>query len=330
MDNTLGVVIPVMNEPEWLPRALGQLRRSAEEAGLGLDVVIVDDGSRDTTYAVADRLAEADDVRVVHQENLGRFAARLAGLREVRADDVLMLDARVLIDTSALAHMRAERERDPELTVWVGHVESDVEENPYSAFWSGLAKVFWRRYFADPKPTSFGADVFDAYPKGTGAFLAPRALLLEAAEAFESMYDEEHLSSDDTRWLREVATRHPIRVDPRFVFRYHGRSTLRRWLGQGYFRGTTFVDGYLGDASRAPMALGAVGVATTGAVVMAARRPLTSLAAVGAGCLAAREVVRRSGGTPEEQRAVATMVPAFVPPFLAGVIRGLILALRAR
>ncbi len=68
------VVIPAWNEAEHLPRVLAALRG----AGLGAEVVVVDDGSRDETAALA---AQHGAVVLSHPFNLGYGAAVQTGYK---------------------------------------------------------------------------------------------------------------------------------------------------------------------------------------------------------------------------------------------------------
>jgi glycosyltransferase involved in cell wall biosynthesis len=328
--SALGVVMPVHNEEDWVTRSVPAVLAAAERAGWDVDVVVVDDGSTDGTGEVLDRLAADGSIRVLHQPNRGRFEARRAGLAALATQDVLLVDARVLVDPTALEHVRQAREVDPSARVWNGHVEVASEGNPYAAFWSGVTKVGWRRYFAHPRPVRFGLADFNAYPKGTTMFLAPRETLLEAAGSFTSLFDDVRLASDDTRMLREVARVHDITIAPGFSCRYHGKDSLRKWARQGWFRGTTFVDGYLGDSRRATPGLVALGVAAAVAATLAVRRPRWLLVGAAAGSAAAAGAVRASGGTAREAVSVAGLLVPFAGVFGAGLVRGLLLARQSR
>jgi hypothetical protein len=198
--------------------------------------------------------------------------------------------------------------------------------NPYAAFWAGLVKIGWRRYTADPRLVSFGAEEFDAYPKGTGCLLLPRALLDAAAQSFESLFENADLASDDTRLLRQVADRTDIWLTPDFRFRYHGKQGARGFLKQSYFRGTTFVDGYLGQPGPVRrLLLAAIGVG--GVVGVAAlRRPVIAVAGLGAVTAVVPAAVAQAGGSRAEVGSAAVLSPVFVVTFGAGVLRGLALA----
>lgn len=96
MDNaTLGIVIAAYNEAEALPGMHARLTRVLDGLGMPAQVVYVDDGSRDATWAVLSGLAAADPrVRALRlSRNFGKELALTAGLDHVDADAVVVLDA---------------------------------------------------------------------------------------------------------------------------------------------------------------------------------------------------------------------------------------------
>ncbi len=323
----LGVVMPAYNEGAWVRRALDALEVAAARADWSLDVVVVDDGATDAeSLAVLDEVDARPHVRVIHQANAGRFAARTVGLDAVETELVLLLDARVEVHAESLLRIRASVRPGEE--VWNYDVVPGSRDLR-ALFWTGITKVWWRDYFRHRQAVAFGLDDFDRYPKGTGAFLAPRALLREAASTFESHFTDASLASDDTRLLRVVAGAQDIHLSPDVMCTHHAKSGRGSWSRQCYYRGTTFVDGYLSDADRAPGLLaGAMGaVAAGGAVALVA--PRTSAAAGVVACVAAGTVARACGATGREALAVGLLSPAFGVSFGGGVLRGLRLAVSA-
>ena len=332
--DALSVVIPVYNEEKWIRIAVDALCSAASAAEIALDLVIVDDGSTDSTPAVLDDLARSTGARVVHQENAGRFAARLTGLKAASEERVLLLDSRVIVGPESLSWLQAQIAEHPDRRVWSGHVDVETRDNSFALFWAGLVKIGWHRYTRNPRLVSFDLEDFDAYPKGTTCLLMPRDLLLEAMGGFDSLFDIEELSSDDTRLLRYVAGKERIWLSPDFNFVYHGKSGAKGFVKQSYFRGTTFVDSYLGHAGPVRRALlGAIAAGTVTAAV-AVRHPRLGLAGAAAAVAMFPSAVHVAGGSCAEVRAAGTLAPAFIPLFGAGVLRGLGLAasaaLRAR
>lgn len=322
---TLGVVIPCYNEGTWIQRSVEALHTAAERADWPLDVLVVDDGSGPETAAIIDELVEQGRARVLRQANAGRLAARLNGLLTLRTEHVFLLDARVIVAPDALVPLRRHLTEDPG-SAWNAHVEVRSEGNPYAAFMYGITKVGWRRYFRRPRVVRFGPDEFDAYPKGTGAFVTRRQTLVDASETFDSLFADQRFASDDTKMLRNVAAVTPIGIDPAFSVDYYGRDSAGRWLKQIYFRGTTFVDGYVGTRGRALALLAGLGLLVPAGLALVVRKPALGVAVVGAGTAAAGAATRACGGTPREAGAVAALLVPFTAVFGAGFIRGLVMA----
>jgi dolichol-phosphate mannosyltransferase len=91
----LSIVIPVCDEAESLETLWHELDAVARDAGLDLEVLLVDDGSTDGSWDVIRRLAAADPrvggVRL--RRNFGKAAALAAGFAAVRGERVMTLDA---------------------------------------------------------------------------------------------------------------------------------------------------------------------------------------------------------------------------------------------
>lgn len=326
---TLGVVMPVYNEGEWPKRALAALRRSAEVAGWPLQVVIVDDGSTDPeSTAVLDAVATNPDVTLIRQSNAGRFLARQRGIAAVTGEYTLLLDARVEVDDQALTRIAGHVASDGP-TVWNFDVYP-IQDHLSSLFWNGITKVWWRSYFRDRRHVAFGIDDFDRYPKGTGAFFAPTALITESMGGFTSNFDDPTLASDDTALLRTLAAKQPINLTPEIFCRHHAKAGLRQWVRQARHRGTTFVDGYLHQPEQAPKLLGAMGVAAGTVAVAAVVAPKKAAALAVAGCTATAATTRSSGGSWREAGVVGLLTIPFALLFGSSAARGLLMAIRAR
>lgn len=324
----LSVVIPVYNEEAWIGRSVAAVLDAADRANVLVEVIIVDDGSTDATPAVVDSLADAR-VRRISQANSGRMVARLTGVKACSHSKMLLLDARVLIQPHSLAWISEAVNLYPEATVWCGHVDVETRGNPVAAFWSGLTKIGWRRYIRNPALVSFGAEDFDAYPKGTGTLLIDRDYFVELVGSFESLYDEQHLSSDDTRLLRRAATERRIWLSPDFAFTYNGKSGIRGFRRQAFFRGTTFVDSYLGQSRTLGAALIGATAVGLGLVALTVAVPRAGIPALAAAWVTVPVAVGAAGGNAREIGAAAALTPAFVALFGSGVLRGYFLAIRS-
>lgn len=91
----LSLVVPCFNEEDVLARFHQVARAETENLGCEVELVFADDGSRDETLPILQKLAAEDPlVRYISfSRNFGKEAGMLAGLREATGDAVIILDA---------------------------------------------------------------------------------------------------------------------------------------------------------------------------------------------------------------------------------------------
>src|SRR4051812_8769850 len=101
----LSVVVPAYDVAAYLPDCLDSVLAQASSLGrVGLEVVVVDDGSPDSSGEIAESYAARDPrVRVVHTPNQGLGAARNEGLRHVTGDLLLFADSDDVVPPGAYA-----------------------------------------------------------------------------------------------------------------------------------------------------------------------------------------------------------------------------------
>ncbi len=86
----LSVVIPVYNERG----TVAELVRRVQQVPIAKEILLVDDGSTDSTPAVLATLAEQPDVRLIrHERNQGKGAALRTGFAAATGDVVIVQDA---------------------------------------------------------------------------------------------------------------------------------------------------------------------------------------------------------------------------------------------
>lgn len=91
----LSVVVPIYNEEESIPNLYARLTAALEALGHSYEIVAVDDGSRDISFALLRNLAEQDTrLRVVRfRRNFGQTAAFAAGFARARGTIIITIDA---------------------------------------------------------------------------------------------------------------------------------------------------------------------------------------------------------------------------------------------
>lgn len=83
------VVIPLYNKEHYIEATL---RSVLNQTCTDYEVIVVDDGSKDDSLALA-RKFESEKVRIIHQENQGVAVARNTGILNARGEFICFLDA---------------------------------------------------------------------------------------------------------------------------------------------------------------------------------------------------------------------------------------------
>lgn len=90
-DPRVSVIVPVFNVEKFLPECVSSILQQTHDS---LEVLLVDDGSTDSSARIADEFGRKDDrVRVLHLANGGVSRARNAGIAEACGDWLTFVDA---------------------------------------------------------------------------------------------------------------------------------------------------------------------------------------------------------------------------------------------
>ena len=117
---TVSVLLPAHDAAATLPGALRSLARQTEARW---ECILVDDGSRDATRAVAEAAARADSrIHVIGLAHGGIVAALQAGLAQCRAPVVARMDADDLMHRERLATQLHALAEDPTLAAVGCHI----------------------------------------------------------------------------------------------------------------------------------------------------------------------------------------------------------------
>ena len=120
----LSIVIPLCDEVGSVEALCRELHRCLAERELAHELLFVDDGSSDGTFAVLERMrAEIPGLRVLrHACNAGQSAALLTGVRAARAAWIATLDGDGQNDPADVLRLwsRAAKEPSP-AALYIGH-----------------------------------------------------------------------------------------------------------------------------------------------------------------------------------------------------------------
>jgi glycosyltransferase involved in cell wall biosynthesis len=110
VSDLLSLVIPLLNERESLVPLFAEISEVARGLDLRVEVIFVDDGSKDGSWEIIRELAAADErVRGIRlRMNFGKAAALQAGFQTARGNTVITLDADLQDDPHEIPRFLAE------------------------------------------------------------------------------------------------------------------------------------------------------------------------------------------------------------------------------
>lgn len=215
----LTIVVPVFNEGAGLAvlhrKLMSLAARLRDQRKLKVEVIYVDDGSRDDTFAVARNLpAEAADVQVLSlSRNFGKESALLAGLDHARMSAIMFMDGDGQ-HPPELAEKLVALWQDERYDV-VYTAKAHREEEPVTR--KLFAKVFYR---------VLNFNLRQPIPEDAGDF---RLLSPRAADALRQLPERNRFFKGLSSWIGFRQIRVPYEPAPRA----HGASNwnMRALLG---------------------------------------------------------------------------------------------------
>lgn len=104
----ISVIIPVYNVEKYLRKCLDSVLAQTRD---DYEVVLVDDGSTDSSPQICDEYAEKDErILVIHQENKGLSGARNTGIKQCSGEWITFLDSDDWWEPEYLEYMNLENE----------------------------------------------------------------------------------------------------------------------------------------------------------------------------------------------------------------------------
>lgn len=124
--NRLSVIVPVHNGEKYLEKTLECLITQTVE---NFEVIIIDDGSTDTTAEIAKKYCEDyDGFYYIYQEHKGVYAARNTGIEKAKCEYLLFLDCGdVITDGTVEAIFTVSDERDADIITGRCWKNGDIE-----------------------------------------------------------------------------------------------------------------------------------------------------------------------------------------------------------
>lgn len=129
----ISLIVPVFNEEASLPILWREMDAVAARERLDIEVLFIDDGSTDNSWATIEQLSQADDRihGIRFRRNFGKAAALSAGFRAANGDVVFTLDADLQDDPAEIPHFLAQlNDRVDVISGW-----KRVRHDPWHKVW---------------------------------------------------------------------------------------------------------------------------------------------------------------------------------------------------
>lgn len=102
-DLMVTVIVPVYNAEKYLQKCIESILGQTHK---NLELILVDDGSKDSSGSICDQMAVNDSrIKVLHQKNAGVSAARNAGVEAAGGDFITFVDSDDYIESTMYEEM---------------------------------------------------------------------------------------------------------------------------------------------------------------------------------------------------------------------------------
>lgn len=194
------IICPCYNQAHYLESAIQSVQAQIYKQW---ELLIVDDGSTDHTFNLAQKYAKNDSrIKIIQQSNRGLSAARNVGIKHASAKFLHFLDADDMIFPNAYDVIARKIHKNPEVSLWICS---------YTYFDEG---DFHSRFFSENRLNPETIIKFNQAPPV--AYFLKSSLINELGN-----FDESLKSCEDwDLWLRVAKSGHQIRTISELLVRY--------------------------------------------------------------------------------------------------------------
>ncbi|MCR5704433.1 MAG: glycosyltransferase, partial [Eubacterium sp.] len=131
----VSIIVPVYNVEKYLPTCIDSLVNQSYQ---NLEIILVDDGSKDRSGEICDEYARQDQrIIVIHKENGGLSDARNAGIDKASGDYLAFIDSDDWVDNSMIEKMILKiKETDSDVAICNARLAYDDYRRVDSPVWS--------------------------------------------------------------------------------------------------------------------------------------------------------------------------------------------------
>jgi cellulose synthase/poly-beta-1,6-N-acetylglucosamine synthase-like glycosyltransferase len=219
----VSIIVPAYNEEKVVARTIETL---VEADYPDKEIIVVDDGSQDSTYEVASRF-EGPVVKVVRRPNGGKFAALNTGIAVSTGEIIITVDADSMISRASLTEIVKGFE-NPEVAGVAGNLKVYNRDK-------FLTRIQALEYITQIQVVRRAFENFGSLTVASGAFSAFRKTALEEA----GLYDPDYLLEDFDITIKLLKSHQILHGNNEAVCYTEAPETLRDVYKQrlSWFRG---------------------------------------------------------------------------------------------
>ncbi len=209
MNEVISVIVPVYNVEAYLPQCLDSILRQDYKK---LEVILIDDGSRDASGEICGRYAALDSrVRVIRQRNGGAAAAKNAGLRAATGEYLSFVDSDDFLEPDVYGYMAA----------LLKEYDADAGEFAFRDVYRTRTED---QIFRQGRSVTEGKDYLIRFTKDWSCALLWNKLYRRSL--FEGIFFEEgHKIDDEYFTYQGIMNAHRVVCDDRIVYNYRRRAS---------------------------------------------------------------------------------------------------------
>lgn len=146
----ISIIIPFLNEEKNLPLLHDEITNALKNGNHDYEIILVDDGSTDSSGEVADSLKKKDKkVQVVHhRKRFGKGEGLSSGIKAAKGDIVAFMDADLQDDPNDIVPM-VEKMKAENLD-FINGIRSSRHHNSFIKTYSNLGNVFIKTLAGSP------------------------------------------------------------------------------------------------------------------------------------------------------------------------------------
>ncbi|MFX1362968.1 MAG: glycosyltransferase, partial [Promethearchaeota archaeon] len=215
----VSIIVPAYNEEKVIEKTINSLINLTYDSK---EVIIVDDGSKDDTLKIVQRIAGQSPIRVFSKPNGGKWSALNEGIKHSKGEIIVCIDADTILDKGAIQRLLPHFD-DPKIGAIAGNVKVGNRKKI-------LTKLQALEYVSSINIQRRSESFFKKITVVPGPLGAFRKSVIEEV----GMYDGNTYAEDAELTLRILKAGYEIKYEPRAIGYTEAPETVTDLAKQRY------------------------------------------------------------------------------------------------